>query len=192
MFYVLCWRFYFLLVCNSKCHFGFCTYLPSMWGCFGGEVQTTDPDWRGVYIFFFWCNSNPWVMVSSFTRFLDHTQRRTTVGRTPLDEWSARRRDFYLISHNIQNRQTSMPPGGIWAAADLRLRQRGHWDRFVRMCSTLKCIHARTVHRGRKREEIKFRNLHWARNCKLNRKCWSISKPKTHYNEVSTILMESV
>jgi len=31
-----------------------------------------------------------------FTRFLDHTQRRTTVGRTPLDEWSARRRDLYL------------------------------------------------------------------------------------------------
>jgi len=25
-------------------------------------------------------------MASSFTRFLDHTQRRTTVGRTPLDE----------------------------------------------------------------------------------------------------------
>jgi len=24
-----------------------------------------------------------WTMVSSFTRFLDHTQRRTTVGRTP-------------------------------------------------------------------------------------------------------------
>jgi len=31
-------------------------------------------------------------MASSFLRFLDHTQRRTTVGRTPLDEWSARRR----------------------------------------------------------------------------------------------------
>ena len=26
--------------------------------------------------------------------FLDHTQRRSTVGRTPLDEWSARRRDL--------------------------------------------------------------------------------------------------
>ena len=26
------------------------------------------------------------VMVSSFLKFLDHTQRRTTVGRTPLDE----------------------------------------------------------------------------------------------------------
>jgi len=27
-----------------------------------------------------------WARISSFTRFLDHTQRRTTVGRTPLDE----------------------------------------------------------------------------------------------------------
>jgi len=27
------------------------------------------------------------VMASSILRFLDHTQRRTTVGRTPLDEW---------------------------------------------------------------------------------------------------------
>jgi len=38
-----------------------------------------------------------------------HT-RRTTVGRTPLDEWSARRRDLYLTIHNIHKRQTSMPP----------------------------------------------------------------------------------
>jgi len=33
---------------------------------------------------------------SSFTRFLDHTQRRTTVSRTPRDECSPRRRDLYL------------------------------------------------------------------------------------------------
>ena len=31
--------------------------------------------------------------------FLDHTQRSTTVGGTPLDEWSARRRDLYLTQH---------------------------------------------------------------------------------------------
>jgi len=31
-----------------------------------------------------------------FLMFLDHTQRRNTVGRTPLGEWSARRRDLYL------------------------------------------------------------------------------------------------
>ena len=52
-------------------------------------------------------------MVSSFLRFLDHTQRRTTVGRTPLDEWSAHRRDLYLKTHNTHNRQTSMPPVGF-------------------------------------------------------------------------------
>ena len=52
-------------------------------------------------------------MASSFTRFLDHTQRRTTVGRTPLDAWSARRRDLYLATHNNFNRQTSMLPVGF-------------------------------------------------------------------------------
>jgi hypothetical protein len=45
--------------------------------------------------------------------FLDHTQLLTTVGRTPLDEWSARRRDLYLTTHNTHNRQTSMPPVGF-------------------------------------------------------------------------------
>ena len=34
----------------------------------------------------FWRDSPQWAMASSFTRFVDHTQRRTTVGRTPLDE----------------------------------------------------------------------------------------------------------
>ena len=45
--------------------------------------------------------------------FRDHTQRHTTVGRTPLDEWSARRRDLYLTTHNTHSRQTSMPPAGF-------------------------------------------------------------------------------
>jgi hypothetical protein len=35
--------------------------------------------------------------------FLDHTQRRTTVGRTPLGERSARRRDLYLTTHDTHN-----------------------------------------------------------------------------------------
>jgi hypothetical protein len=33
------------------------------------------------------CNSPQWARASSITRFLDHTQRRTTVRRIPLDEW---------------------------------------------------------------------------------------------------------
>ena len=68
--------------------------------------------------------------------FLDHIQRLTTVGRTPLDEWSARRRDLYLTTHNTHYRQTSMTAGGVRthnlsrrAAADLRLRPGGHWYR---------------------------------------------------------------
>jgi len=52
-------------------------------------------------------------MASSFARFLDHIKRRVTVGRTPLDEWSARRRDLYLTKHNTHNRQTPMPPVGF-------------------------------------------------------------------------------
>ena len=75
-------------------------------------------------------------MASSFLRLLDHTQRRTTVGRTPLDEWSARRGDLCL-TRNTHNRQISMPPVGFAphdlsrrAAADLRLRPRGYWDRL--------------------------------------------------------------
>ena len=52
-------------------------------------------------------------MASSFLRFLDHTQRRITVGRTPLGEWSSRRRDLYLTTHNTHNRQTSMPLVGF-------------------------------------------------------------------------------
>jgi hypothetical protein len=34
----------------------------------------------------FWRESPQWARATSFTRFLDHTQRRTTVGRNPLDE----------------------------------------------------------------------------------------------------------
>ena len=48
-----------------------------------------------------------------FLLFLDHTQRRSTVGRTPLDEWWARRRDLYLTTHDTHNRQISMPPVGF-------------------------------------------------------------------------------
>jgi len=64
-------------------------------------------------LFTFWCNSLHWARASSFMRFLDHTQRRTTFGRTPLDEWSARRRDLYLTTHDTHNRQMSMPRVGF-------------------------------------------------------------------------------
>jgi hypothetical protein len=40
------------------------------------------------------------------------TLRHTTLGRTTLDEWSARRRDLYLTTHNTHYRQTYMSPVG--------------------------------------------------------------------------------
>ena len=61
-------------------------------------------------LFFVWRCDPTRVMASSLLRFLDHTQRRSTVGRTPLDEWSARRRDLYLTTHDTHNRQISVPP----------------------------------------------------------------------------------
>jgi len=47
---------------------------------------------------------------------LDHTQRRTTLGRTPLNEWSASRRDLYVTTHNTTDkhpcpRRDSNPQG---------------------------------------------------------------------------------
>jgi hypothetical protein len=54
-----------------------------------------------------------WAKASSFKRFLDHTQRRTTVGRTPLDEWSARRRDLYQTTHNTQQQTNIHAPVGL-------------------------------------------------------------------------------
>jgi hypothetical protein len=83
------------------------------------------------------------LLVSS--RFHHQTHlRHTTVGRTPLDEGPARRRDLYLTTHNTHKRSTFMPPAldrtatGIGvrthdpskrAAEDPRLRPHGHWDR---------------------------------------------------------------
>jgi len=125
----MCWRqrmaSYHLNVSEGSSEWIMC----DDFGCFCNRAEYSR-------IFFLWRCGPTRAMASSFTRFLDHTQRRTTVGRTPLDEWSARRRDLYLTTHNNHNRQTSMPPGGIRThnlsrrgAADWRLRPRGHWDR---------------------------------------------------------------
>jgi hypothetical protein len=42
---------------------------------------------------------------------ITHNDAPQSVGLL-LDEWSARRRDLYLTTHNTHNRQTSMPPVG--------------------------------------------------------------------------------
>jgi hypothetical protein len=67
------------------------------------------------------------------------TYRHTTVGRTPLDEWSTRRRDLYLTTHNPYKRQASMVPARFEPAIPAnkrpqthpRLRPRSNWDRHL-------------------------------------------------------------
>jgi len=60
--------------------------------------------------------------------------RHATLVRTPLDKWSARRRDLYMTTHNNHKRHPC--PGWIQtrysskrAAADPHLLLRGNWDR---------------------------------------------------------------
>jgi hypothetical protein len=87
-------------------------------------------------IFFLWRSGPTQTMVSPFlSRFLDHTQRRNPVGRTPLDGGSARRRDLYLKTHNTHNRKTSIPPAGFEPTVSARerpqnSRRRGQWERL--------------------------------------------------------------
>jgi hypothetical protein len=72
--------------------------------------ESKESDRWELNIYFLWHCSPARAMASSSTGFLGHTQRRATVGRPPLDEWSARRRDHYLTTHN---RQSLMPPVGF-------------------------------------------------------------------------------
>jgi hypothetical protein len=79
----------------------------------GFSVLNIECTFRVCLFVCFWGDSLQWVRASSFTRFLDHIQRRTTLSRTPLDEWSARCKDLYVKTHNTHSRQTSMPPPGF-------------------------------------------------------------------------------
>ena len=57
---------------------------------------------------YFWRYDPTRAMVSPFMRILDHTQRQTTVARTSLHEWSARRRVLYQ-THNTDRHPCPRP-----------------------------------------------------------------------------------
>ena len=89
---------------------------------------------KDILLLCFWPNGPQWARASSFTKFLDHTQRRTTVGRTPLDEWSTRRRDLYLTTHNTHNRHAcyrwdSNPQSQQASGSRRTLQTARPWDR---------------------------------------------------------------
>jgi len=65
------------------------------------------------FLFFLWGCLQKGAMASWFI-LVDHTQRHTTFGRVPLDEWSARRRDLNLAIQNTWEKETEIHAcGGI-------------------------------------------------------------------------------
>ena len=87
--------------------------------------------------FFLWRCGPTRATASSFLKFLDHTWR-TTIGRTSLDEWSTRRIDLYLATHNTEHRhpcprRDSNPQSQQANGRDPRPRPRGHWDRHTKL-----------------------------------------------------------
>jgi hypothetical protein len=82
-------------------------------------LQSSQPVLEDVhrlwYVLLFFSNDStaPWGPRPPHYRGFTITIRHTTLGRTPLDKWSARRRDIYLTTHNTHNRQTSMSPAGF-------------------------------------------------------------------------------
>jgi hypothetical protein len=93
-------------------------------------ARLMSPLWK---VDFLLCNSPQWAR-ASLPRFLDHTRRHTTLGRTRSDAWSARRRDLYLATHNTHNRHPcprwdSDPQFQQASGCRPTPRPRGHRDR---------------------------------------------------------------
>ena len=73
--------------------------------CVGLEPAMERTSCKGYPAISFSCRNSPYrARAFSLLRLHYHTQTRYT----PLDEWSARRRDLYLTTHNIHNGQTPM------------------------------------------------------------------------------------
>ena len=66
-----------------------------------------------IYIYFFFHETTAASGPRSLYRGFTITLRHTTVGRTPLDEWPARRPNLYLTTHNTHKRQASTPPAAF-------------------------------------------------------------------------------
>ena len=60
-----------------------------------------------------------------------HSVIQTTLGLTPLNEWSARRRDLYLTTHNNHKWQTSIPTAEFEPAIPSSKRPQN--SRFMQM-----------------------------------------------------------
>jgi hypothetical protein len=63
-----------------------------------------------------------------------------TIGRTPVDERLARRRDFYLTRHNTHKRGTFTISAGFEPAIAASVRQQTYAERFYRVANGLEAL----------------------------------------------------
>ena len=87
--------------------------------------------------FFLWFGSHIGPRPSQCWDFDITVCNTDTLGRTPLDEWSARRSDLCMRRYNNRDwheclRRDSNPPGQQREAADPRHRRRGHRDQLFK------------------------------------------------------------
>ena len=144
----------FLDVIPIHIQYPYFSYLTSLFQCYVCfNVFAATKNQNKLSLPFFLCASARIRVVGSpFTR--PRTFKHITLGMTPLDEWSARRRDQYLTTHNSHKRQTSMPSVGFEPTAPAR--PSGHGDRQMTFTITIL-----TVKQSRKLQRLNMQTLNY-------------------------------
>jgi hypothetical protein len=88
----------------------YCNYIVLMYK--QSEILIVIQDFN-QYMYIFSMAQHPKLPGTLNYRGFTITFRHTTPRRTPLNESSARRRDFYVTTHNTHKRQRAMPPPGF-------------------------------------------------------------------------------
>ena len=84
-----------------------------------------------IQIYFLWLDNPSEPKDPQYWGF-EITRRHTTLGRSPLDEWSARRKGLNLGAQNTHKRQDIHAPGGIRTAIPPSERPETHaFDRVT-------------------------------------------------------------
>ena len=97
--------------CASACNTDTTRFYFLTWDVFGGIFFLIHQTICILISWFFFCGATALLWPKPpHCRGFEITHTHNTLGSTPLDEESARRRDMYLTTQNIPNRQTSMPP----------------------------------------------------------------------------------
>ena len=98
-----------------------------------------------------------------------HSDRHITIGRTPLEEWSARRRGFYLTIHDTHKRKTLMPlvgfepviPASKQAGSEPCIRLCGHCDQHRLYITRVQFKHKFLCCILRQYSFISYLNAYW-------------------------------